>query len=613
MTNDPYHQDLVRILEEVFGASEETLLEDVAQSIVRVNMAHDEVLLAPGESSNDLFIVVEGTFLELADEGSGKTRVVNRIGRGETMGESGLLSDWVRTTSVVAARDAILAKLSRVRFRNLAKQHPVLHEWLARSLSRKLHGIAREQSSDPLNVGIVVVPASPGAPLREFSQGLAERLKRISSCIVVSSAVVDTQMGRRGLAQTGSDNSGDLQVRRWLDEQEERYRTIIYVADPNLSNWSLRCIRRADEILLLGDAAGASEPGEMEEHIHGDGVSEHKTAGKSLVLLHAAGTDRPRGTAQWLRHRQVDRHFHLRIGSREDLDRLARYFSQQELGLVLSGGGSRGFAHFGIIKALHDSSLSVDCIGGVSMGALVAGLHASRDGFLDAVDRLRASLDGVFRDYTFPFVALTRGRRFDRFLLAVLGDADIEDLWLPYFCLSSNVTRAEPVIHASGPLWRAVRASSSLPGLVPPVVSGGDLLYDGGLLNNLPVDVMRERIRDGKLIAVDVVPPVDLHVQARMQAASRELGGDWRRMGRMIHRQTLPNIFAILLRSSSLGSVRLRRKLIEEFHVDLYLTPPVEDFNITDLGVVDEVMEVGNLYGEMMLKAWMESAKNGRG
>ena len=195
-----------------------------------------------------------------------------------------------------------------------------------------------------------------------------------------------------------------------------------------------------------------------------------------------------------------------------------------------------------------------------------------------------------------PFVSLTRGRRFNRCLHGMLGDLKIEDLWVPYFCLSSNLTRANTVIHASGPLWEAVRASSSLPGLAPPVVVDGDLLYDGCLLNNLPVDVMRKKIQTGHLIAVDVVPPVDLNIPTPTQQIPSSRRLSWNRLNPLTRPIELPSIVDILQRAGALGSAFYRQQLIDRNFGDLYLRPPVDDFHILDFSVADEAIETGYAY-----------------
>ncbi len=604
-----YRRETVLLLNDMFGVSEEESLHDIEKHFTWLHVARDEVLFRPGDPSKDLFIVIAGRFIEASDESAGKEMVVNRIVPGGTIGESCIFSDEPRNTYVFADRNSTILQLSRDSFHNLEIEYPRINAWLARELSARLGKTVHQQRHDELGVNIAIIPAGSGAPVEDFSRNLLERLKKFSSCFVITSETVNASLGIGEAAQAEKGSSGDTHVKAWLDQQEQGHRYMVYVADPTFTNWSLRCIQQADHIVVLAAASDPPALNEEEEEVFRRDASGHARFRKTLVLLHPSDTARPRGTARWLAQRQVDRHFHLRAGDREDMDRFARYLTQRELGLVLSGGGSRGFAHFGVLKAMQDFSLSADFIAGVSMGSLIAALYARGDDLHAKAAALKNFLKGLFGDYTVPVVSLARGGRFDRCLRTLLGEVDIEDLWLPYFCVSSNMTDAQPVVHGSGSLWKAVRASSSLPGLVPPVVVEGDLLYDGGLLNNLPVDIMRREIGASELIAVDVVPPIDQHVQARMGALPTDFRSLLRRMKPLRGRERLPNIVDILQRSATLGSVHLRQRVIEESHVDLYLRPPVEDFRILDFGVVDKVFEAGEVYTEFMLGAWMESSR----
>ena len=222
----------------------------------------------------------------------------------------------------------------------------------------------------------------------------------------------------------------------------------------------------------------------------GGSPDDRVEARKSLLLLHRPGKAMPGDTARWLEPRTVNRHFHLRDLGRDEVDRIVRYVLQRELGLVLSGGGARTFAHVGVLRAIREAGLSVDFIIGVSMGAIIGRRQALSDDIEQMVPSLKKQMTRAFSDYTLPIVSLARGRRFDRCLSVLFEDAKIEDLWTPYSCVSSNLTKADTVIHRTGPMWRAIRASGGLPGLVPPVVDDGDLLYDGALMNNLPIDII---------------------------------------------------------------------------------------------------------------------------
>ena len=601
-----YHRELVSVLGDMFGALSETLLGEVEPRLTWRHLARGEILFRQGDRSDQFFVLIAGRLSELATDEAGQEKVLDLISQGGTVGETGVFSDELRTTSVVAVRESVLLDFSRNGFHELARQHPTLNAWLAKLLAKRLRGLVRAEPFEQLGSNIGLIPVGDTPPFDTFGERFSRTLTRRTSCFLVSSALTDQYLGTHGIAQAAEGSSGDLRVRAWLSDQESRSKYMVYMADPTLTNWTRRCIQQADEIVFLGTASGTPDSNEAEEEVlRLERVRQTKFR-KTLVLLHPAGTSDPQSTDSWLRHRGVERHFHVRPENERDLERLVRYFLRCEIGLVLSGGGSRGFAHIGVLKAIQELQIPVDFIGGVSMGSLIAGVYASTSDLDGQVALFKKLLRGVFRDYTLPFVSLTRGRRFNRCLQGMLGDRNIEDLWVPYFCLSSNLTRANTVIHASGPLWEAVRASSSLPGLVPPVVVDGDLLYDGCLLNNLPVDVMRKKIQTGQLIAVDVVPPVDLNIRTRTQQIPSSWRLSWNRLNPLTRRIELPSIVDILQRAGALGSAFHRQQLIDRNFADLYLRPPVDDFHILDFSVADEAIETGYAYGGPMIRRWME-------
>ena len=598
-----YHRELVRVLGEMFGDLTEELLGDIEQRLAWRHVAREDVLVRQGEPAEGLFVVVSGRLRELAETGDG-TKVVHESVAGQVVGSTSVFSDSMQSTTVVAARDSMLLEFSREGFRELAGRYPKLHEWLARLLSIRLHGVTHETRPRQPGTNILLVPASDGAPLEEFARQLAETLSRRAACALVTSARLDALLGGAGIARAPDGSSEGLRLRAWLQEQETHHRYTIYVPDPTLTNWTRLCNRQADEVVAVGVATAAAGLTEVEsETLRSEGQRRAKSR-MTLVLLHPPSTVRPRGTERWLQERRVDRHFHLREGDRGDLDRFVRYVSGREVGLVLSGGGARGFAHAGVIRAMGEAGLPIDMIGGVSVGAIIGAAFALTEDFDARVRSLKERFKKAFRDYTLPYVSLTRGRRYNRMLQTVFGDTTIEDLWIPYFCVSSNITRAEIVVHRTGPVWWSLRASSSLPGLVPPVVHNGELLYDGCLLNNLPIDVMREEIKGGRLVAVDVVPSLDADLGAAEEPSSSGWTMAWKRINPLGEPVRMPGIVSVLQRAGTLGSIYNRQRLINEEIADLYLRPPVEQFKILDSSVADEATRIGYAHGVTELAAW---------
>ncbi len=251
---------------------------------------------------------------------------------------------------------------------------------------------------------------------------------------------------------------------------------------------------------------------------------------------------------------------------------------------MLGGGGARGFAHLGVMKALEDAGIPVDVVGGTSIGAVMGGFFAldlTHDDRLEAAEEvfLRNSL---FRP-TLPLVSLTSGKAVARLLEdpRLQAQTPIEDLPRSYFCISTNLSRAEVNIHERGPIATAMRASFSIPGIFPPVAQGNDLLVDGGVMNNLPVDVMRQRLGGGRIIAVDLRPDIDLTVREQTPIAV----SGWRLASEAVLRRRemeLPNTAEILLRTLELGSTRSQRDALAAAVIDVYLRPPIAGCGLLD-------------------------------
>lgn len=226
-----------------------------------------------------------------------------------------------------------------------------------------------------------------------------------------------------------------------------------------------------------------------------------------LVLLHNPSTAHPGGTAQWLAPRTLRAHHHVRQGNNEDISRLVRRLTGHTIGVVMSGGGAKGYGHIGALRALKEAGIPVDEIGGTSMGALVSAGFAF--GFDDVawVDLLKEiGSRRALLDSTLPVVSFYETRKITEIIRNLVGETEIEDLWLPYFCVSCNLSKGEQMVHTNGPLWRAVRASMAAAPIFAPILDDGNLLVDGGFLNNFPVDVMRRRIGDATVLGIHCSP-----------------------------------------------------------------------------------------------------------
>jgi predicted acylesterase/phospholipase RssA/CRP-like cAMP-binding protein len=587
------------------GLDEATRLE-LARQLEPVHVAAGEVIFRQGDAGRGLLLVVSGRLrVSVASDipGDGRERVLYDVGRGAVVGEMALLTDRPRAATVSAVRDSDLLQLRVSSFTSLLERSPALVTGMMRLLVDRvlavdqLLTVARPRTAPP---GHTIAVACAGRSTRAATTvagQLAAQLTRVGSVFQVNADVVARELGPDA-AQRRPDDAGRAELIRWLHATERDHDHVIYAADPEDTAWSRLCLSQADVVLLVASAAGDPSLGPVEARALAAGSLRCE-----LALLHQPDSVRDGVTARWLERRPVADHHHLRAGRPGDVARLARMITGTGCGLVLGGGGARGLAHLGVIRALEEAGVPIDVVGGTSMGAIMAGLcalgmdHAERT--LRVINIARNGRRLITP--TLPLLALSAGRHLDRILAENLGPVPIEDLPLRFYCVSANLNRAEAVIHERGPLWPAVRASLALPGIYPPVYAGGELLIDGSALDNVPVDVMRERVGHGRVVAVDVSPEVVPLAAAPFETTV----SGWRVLGRRLNPfaepRPLPGIADILIRSTGLSQVPHRRAALDDDRVDLLLRPPVAGFGVLDFKGGIALIEAGYRYAAQAL------------
>ncbi|MEO7168483.1 MAG: patatin-like phospholipase family protein [Chthoniobacterales bacterium] len=567
-----------------------------------VERAGGEVLFHEGEPSDSLYIVVSGR-LQASVGANGESQVVGEIGRGESVGEMGAFTNEPRRATVRALRDSLLARIELKTFHKMLVACPELTLNLNRVIIERLQ--RRNLSEKPAHnlVNLAVVPIGDGVGAGALLNDLVAELQAQGQrALHLTSAMIDAIAGRPRAAQT---TETDQQAHRWLirylDELEREYSLIFYEADATITPWTLRCLRQCDEVLLLGDAGAPADLSEVEARCL-NGAEPVTPARQTLLLRHRDGGRWASGTPAFLAKRpKVYRHFHLRAGQRSDLARLGRFLGGRAVGLVLAGGGARGLAHIGVFRALEEAGIAIDAFGGTSIGSvLAAGMACDwRWKKLFETNR-REFLRNPTSDLNFlPIVSLLTGRKLDRILAAGTEGASIEELWQPFFCVSSSYTRAREVVHTRGELKCALLASMAIPGIFPPVLHGNELLVDGGLFNNLPVDVMaRSGVRH--IIAVDLRPKGNATEAIKFESMPRrrDLLRDLFRP-KAQRRFAVPSMVTAMIAASMLNSQQKTAQLIGD--VDLLLNPDVEDFGLLEWRSHDKIVERGYAHAREVL------------
>ncbi|MGH7916386.1 MAG: patatin-like phospholipase family protein, partial [Candidatus Binataceae bacterium] len=378
----------------------------------------------------------------------------------------------------------------------------------------------------------------------------------------------------------------------WYAAIEPADGMVVYEADHDGSQWTHLCLRQADRVLMLADAGSLAE-------VHADRTRQllrgRRPATVELIILHGAGVRTPNLNGIPLDTYPAASHSHMREGNLADIARVTRTILNRAPGLVLSGGGARGFAHIGVIKALSEVGVPLDYFAGASMGSIIGAAAALEWDEAECRKHLVPAFvqQNPINDYMVPIVALARGRKVSRLLREHFGDALIEECWKPFFCTASNLSSGQVRVYRTGPLWQALRASVAIPGVITPVIEQGEIVVDGGVLNNMPIDLMLA-MRRGPVIAVDVMR------HHRMTAGLSNLeAASWRHLIRPARHGT-PNIVALLMRVGTVGSEAQIRQL--KARVDLLIEPPLEHIGTLDWKAYDRAVESGYRYTMELLE-----------
>jgi len=520
-------------------------------------------LYEAGEDADQCYLLRAGRLGAFRREEGRETQFLGVIRPGEPAGEMALVAGSPHSATVAALRDSEVLSLDRDAFFRAVEADPSVMIELSRLMI-----LRTRQSSTGAVMGepsvFSFIAAGPEIEVRPLVADIANRISRL------------------GYRTTVVGAEAFQAPTEWFSNVERDHDFVLYVAEASETSWKALVSRQGDRLFRVADGTTAPQPAP-------DAASSETLQAQALVdliLIHPAECPAPVNGEAWLNALNPARLFHARTGNAADADRLARVLAGQSVGLVLSGGGARAYAHIGAIRALQERGVPIDFIGGVSMGAIIgAGVAMGWDD-PELERRIRKAFveTSPLDDIAFPIIAMTHGVKVRDRLAEHFGDRNIADLWLPFFCVSTNLTTGAYQLHRSGLVREALRASLSLPGVLPPVTMGKDVLVDGAVVKNFPADIMRS-IQLGPIVGVDVGR--GRSIEAADVASSPTLwrwllSGEWRRG---------PPIVSVLIRAAT---VRSGAELILAHQAaDVLIQPDVDDIEIRDWKAFEPAVEAG--------------------
>lgn len=669
-------KDLERLCEKYFMiylSIAKSLIKSLSKKILKLDSALEWIQLDAGETlfkqdtdANGIYIVLSGRLRSFHENTTNKeVKILAEYGQGESFGEVEVLTAAKRSSTFIAVRDSETARIPRTLFEILAIENPAIMIKVTRIVARTIKAESNDFTLSPITQipsvtkfknsnknyrTITILPVNHGLPVQEFASRLVQAFKSVNRSVIgLDQASTLSYLGKHAF-----DRLSRLRQSGFFSDLEERYQIVVYIADTAVnSSWTSTCIQQGDCVLLLADALGDTSIGDYERLL----LKTRTTARTELLLLHPEKYVEPGLANRWLKNRVwVHSHHHIQFNvhqagnsnneggeqntfarnirtkvenlrskyvgpkkyyssslpHKNDFMRLARLLSGQAVGLVLGGGGARGFSHLGVLKALQENGIPIDMIGGTSIGSFVGGLYARDYDLVPIYGRAKkfaGRVSSVWRtlsDLTYPTTSYTTGHEFNRGIWKVFGDSRIEDFWIQFYCNSTNITNSSMEIHSSGYAWRFIRASMSLAGLLPPITDNGSMLLDGGYVDNLPVGEMKNR-GASIIFAVDVGSVDD---RTPMKYGD-SLSGLWilfNRWNPFSKHPNVPTMSEIQMRLCYVSSVNALDRAKNTPGI-IYLRPPIENYATLDFGKFEEIYNVGSIYGHMVLKELANTGK----
>ncbi|MCL6257631.1 patatin-like phospholipase domain-containing protein [Aquiflexum sp. TKW24L] len=579
-THNPHNR---QILLRLFGELGEDLLTQILEIGKEVSLNTGDFLFHQGDVDNTLYIVLSGRFRALAKQEDGTMHALGDIGEGEPIGEFALFMSEPRSAAVVAIRKSIVLELKENAYLGIVARYPAFSTKLTRFVVNRLRRNALQQHLETSAKNIAVINLQSERDISEYTDAIKAQFESLNV----------------GIQILDHNSHANLELQTLYDTLEQHEGLNFLVCSDEDLNWSKQCIIYADLVVLATDFFAESNVKEIEVHLdlYSNSILNKKIY---LLLLHPENARFPENTKRWFEGRKIDLHVHYRKNYGPDIRRFARILANKAIGLVLGGGGAKGFGHMGVIKALYDSGMEIDFLGGTSAGALY-GLTASFCDFdrekIDYYSKDSANSKLTKNDFTFPLISFMSGKKMSNYIKKMFGEAYLEDFWVGSYCVSTNYSNASTRVHERGLAWKQVEASIAIPGIYPPVVIENQLHVDGGVVDNLPIETMYN-YPVKHIIAISLTQlksqPVDFE---ETPTATKII---WNQItGKRKFR--LPGITSILVNSLTLNS--RKKQEMTKSGVALYLELELKGIGMMDDSRWKEIVQKG--YDQM--KAALEN------
>jgi predicted acylesterase/phospholipase RssA/CRP-like cAMP-binding protein len=535
-----------------FGAG----ISDAIQDLEYIKIKKGEFLFNQGEDGSDMYILTGGKLLALVDNAK---KIVGEVIMGECVGETALLYGGKRTASILAARDSSLVKISQAKFETLWKKHPEIILNLSQTIIKRLDTKNRDLQLLQTSCKLISMV------------GLDKQ-----SHIKLANDIAAYWKDKLRIQIIEEDLDGFETFSLKVTEAEQNNDLVIMLSTSN-NEWNKLIVNNSDEICYVATES---------QHANYKDATLHNSIHEGRLILMYEENEVPTETTAWLTDFQPNKIQHCRKDHAEDIGRISRIITERAVCWVFSGGGAHGFAHLGAIRALLEKNVPIDIVGGTSIGSVIAGCLAQDWSYEHIMEHIRKDLsqNSPLNDFTLPMVSLLRGQKLLKLTGRYFG-INIENTWKNFFCVASNLSNYQPEIFETGKLDRAITSSTSIPGILPPLLHNQSLLVDGGVLNNLPTDIMRTKHR-GFVISIDLGSVKSRTITTQHRISNSQMMKNWFTK----ERKYVPSLMNVIMKSMTLGSIAdaATKRAISDF----YVNPQIKK-GFLDWKAMDSICEQG--------------------
>lgn len=586
-------------LADLFKNLPHTVIREMKENTVREFLPGGEVLFEENSEGSDLYILAAGKLRYEKRSTDGTIRDVGEFKRLDIIGELSLFTGEKRSATVKAIRDSELIRVPREVALSILLKYPDSLLQITKIIAERLaHAKTDNKGFVPVSKTFSILSSLSKESLEEIIHKIGLIFLRYGSF-----CVVDEKMFLERTVELMSLDEKDREpwIIRFFSQMEAEFDFVFYVLEDGkeVTTWTQRALRQSDSILFIKDANVGPNSIHLESLLD---KKQFKDRTQILILVQPNAVEVVPGTIRHLQKRKFNRHFHVHLDRLDTWERLGRGLLGKSIGLALGGGGAKGFAHLGVLSALEENQIPIDMVSGTSAGSIFAALIAMGESSSGSKEKAKAfwvSKD-LLNEYTVPVLSLTTGKKYTEAIRQFFGSIQIEDLWIPFYAISTDLSHSEIHVHDRGDLWKAIRASTSIPGIVPPLIDDGVVYVDGGVLDNVPGITLKER-GVGKVISVDVFgdiyPDQDKELSAYFDKTNPGvMTHPLTQITNLINfneilRPKFPPIGDIIIRSI-LSSSRDRIRQTEKVS-DLFLQIPTNNFGLLDWFAYERLIELG--------------------